>query len=232
MGRDLNRTKVAGTLAGLSTNYTLTNELYYDITTSMVSCGLTVAASTRAIVRSIHVANTGATQVTVNVQVNKSGGSNASLGFVVPIPAGASVEMSKRIKVLSPSDTLLFQASATGLTVHVTWEATADLTYFNNAVPLTTTAETLVYQNNTNNVVLESILLANVDGTSNYEVNVQHTDTTGAAFNAYYVKNYVIPAGATIEILEGPKRIPLTDKIQAVCGTANKIHVYINGKTI
>jgi hypothetical protein len=79
------------------------------------------------------------------------------------------------------------------------------------------------------NGVLESILLVNDDGALDVKATVVWTDGSDA-IQGYYVFDYIVPADATVEILDAPKYIPSGFKVRVKANQANRLEALIAGK--
>lgn len=215
------------------TEYSLTNQLAFTATTTLTTVGMTVAANTKAIVRSIHVTNIGLLDDVIDCAITIGGTTNVYLAYTLPVMSGSSVELLKKPKVMSVNDVIKVKASiASSLQVIVVWEVSTDITNVGTGL-LVTTADTMtdVFTASGNGAVLNSFILANVNGVDNYSVDVVWVDATNAV-QAYYCKNYVVPADSSIEIFEAPKRIPTGHKIRVTTPYANTIAVHVSGKTV
>lgn len=212
-------------------DFFLTNQVSYASTLSHVSAGLTVSESTRAIVRSIHVANVSAAQDTVTVSISIAGATECYLAYQMPIPSGSSVELNRRLKVLNPTDIIKVSSGIVGtMQVTLSWEVSTDTTYFGSGVLLTSSTLADLYTHPTLNSVIESIIVVNYDPTYNFSTDIVWTDTSNATL-AYYAKSLVVPVNSSIELCEGPKRIAATNKIRGAA-VVGAIAAYVSGKQI
>ena len=211
--------------------YSLNNQLGYQITSSLASSGLTVAASHRAIVRSILVTNLTGAQVTLNADINYNATGAVLIANNMPIPGYGTEDLILRDKVMNPSDLLRFQGpDNTSLHVSVVWEDNTNTAYVGVGQNLSTTSITDIYTSSGNPTVLESILVVNNSATVQ-DVPVQIVWTDGSnVVQGYFCYNLVIPYGGTIEILENPFRIPTGYKVRATATVASTIAVHVSGK--
>lgn len=210
----------------------VTDQVGFLLTTAAVAAYTAPAtAGKRYVVKSIHVTNIGAASAEVSAEINGTGVASISLANKIPVPAGASIELLKRIKVLHPSDAIRLLASAAA-TLHavITVAAYDNTTMFRAGVDLTSTTITDLYVA-TANTAIESIMISNDIGTANSKIAVIWTDGANAA-QGYYAYDMVIPGGSTVELLDGPKRIPTGHKIRVQAGDSNRLEVIISGQTL
>ena len=188
------------------------------------------AAAGRYIVQSIHVTNIdGTNNGTVSGQLYAGA---ISIGQVVPVPAGSSVELLKQPKVLSPGETIQLQANANS-TLHATIAIepkVGDTTYVGVGTDITAAATYTDLWTATGNSVLQSILVSNDDGTSDVKTRVVWTDGSNN-IQGYYAYDMVIPAAATVEILETQKYLPSGFKVRVYANQANRLEAMLAAKT-
>ena len=202
----------------------------YAITGSMATAYTASASSDyRTIVHSIHVTNITGSEVTVSGEIQAS----FSFAHTIPVPAGSSVELLKQPKVLGPSETIELQASATSsLQATIIVEAKEDTDLWDAQVDLTAAATmTDVYTSTSNPSVVQSILLANDDGTNDVKARIAWTDGSNTV-QAYYCYDMIIPADSTVELCEQPKYLPSGYKIRAYANQADRLEVTASGKQI
>ncbi len=202
----------------------------YAITDSMATAYTASASSDyRTIVHSIHVTNITGSEVTVSGEIQAS----FSFAHTIPVPAGSSVELLKQPKVLGPSETIELQASATSsLQATIIVEAKEDTDLWDAQVDLTASATmTDVYTSTSNPSVVQSILLANDDGTNDVKARIAWTDGSNTV-QAYYCYDMIIPADSTVELCEQPKYLPSGYKIRAYANQADRLEVTASGKQI
>ena len=214
-------------------NTSISDYAAYNLTTSMANAY--VAASTagyRYIVHSIHVTNIDSTAGEVTAQIVGTNYSNISLANTLPIPIGSSVELLKKPKILAPGDYIQLQESETypaNLHASITVERATGTSHFgigNNISNTMTTVHTA-----TGNSVIESILLVNVDGTNDVKANVVWTDSSNN-IQGYYAYNIIVPADATLEVLEQPKYLSNTSIIRVQGNEPGRLEASIAGKVV
>ena len=195
----------------------------------------TVAGSTTTVVLGLVLGNTTTSQVTATVTLVSNTGSRAGnndeanqdveLVTNAPIPAGSSVELLKKPKVLSASQTVELQCSANSAlqaTVSAERQENTDLNYF---ALESTSADT--FQNGDTMqaaTVFESILCTNDDGTNDVKVTVVWANGSNTV-QAYLSYDLVIPAGASVELLESPLAMPSGHKLRASANQANRCEI-------
>ena len=108
----------------------------------------------------------------------------------------------------------------------------SDNTYFGAGADITSAS---TYTNalvaTGNSVVLESILLTNDDGTNDVKADVVYTDGSDNILG-YYAYKMVVPADATIELLENPKYLTQNHKIRVLANQADRLEVVVAGKKL
>jgi len=211
-------------------NTGLTGATAYAVTTSMATA-LTANASSsyRTVIHSIHVANISAAEVTVSGEMQAS----FSFAHTIPIPAGSAVELLKQPKVLGPGETIELQASAnSALQATIIAEQKEDTDLWDAQVDITSAATwTDLYTSTSNPSVVQSILLANDDGTNDVKARVVWTDGSDN-IQAYLCYDLVVPADSTIEICEQPKYLASGYKLRVYANQADRLEVTASGKQI
>ena len=111
-------------------------------------------------------------------------------------------------------------------TVSAERQENTDLTY--GAADLSSTSVTDVLTLSSAGVV-ESILLANDDGSSDVKITAVWTNGSNTVHsNLSY--EMVIPAGSSVELLEQPLAMPSGHKIRATANVANRCEVIVAAK--
>ena len=207
LGDGSNLTGIAAGGGSGQFNTGLTGATAYAVTTSMATA-LTANASSsyRTVIHSIHVANISSSEVTVSGEMQSS----FSFAHTIPIPAGSAVELLKQPKVLGASETIELQASAnSALQATIIAEQKEDTDLWDAQIDLTSGATwTDLYTSASNPSVVQSILLANDDGTNDVKARVVWTDGSNN-IQAYLCYDLVIPADSTVELCEQPKYLSL-----------------------
>ena len=205
----------------------------YTVTTTNAA-GYTAPSTTgyKYIVHSIQVTNTHATNsANLSVDINGTNYSAISLGKTIPLDPGLTLELLKRPKIIHPSNAIRFLSDVTSiLQATITYQSTTETKYFGNGIALTGTTATDLYTASADSCV-ESILLANVEGVSDVKATVTWTDGSNN-LQGYYVYELVIPADATVEILEAPKFIQSGYKVRVTANVGNRLHATIAGITV
>ena len=211
-------------------NTGLTGATAYAVTTSMATA-LTANASSsyRTVIHSIHVANISSSEVTVSGEMQAS----FSFAHTIPIPAGSAVELLKQPKVLGASETIELQASAnSALQATIIAEQKEDTDLWDAQVDITSAATwTDLYTSTSNPSVVQSILLANDDGTNDVKARVVWTDGSDS-IQAYLCYDLVVPADSTVELCEQPKYLASGYKLRVYANQADRLEVTASGKQI
>lgn len=214
-------------------NTAISSATGYAITTSMATAFTAPStAGLRYVVYSIHITNIGAASADVSGQFSGSTYSSITFASTVPVPAGSSVELLKKPKVLQPSDLIQLLASA-ATTLHATIiiEPISETKLFGAGIDLTTGATYTTLHTATANSVIESVLLSNDDGTLDVKVNVVWTNGADT-IQGYYSYELIVPADATVEVLEQPKFLENGFKVRVLANQADRIEAIIAGKTV
>jgi len=194
------------------------------------------AASTsgkRYIIHSIHVTNIdGTNSAEVSAQIIGTTYSSISLANTVPVPATSSVELLKKPKVLQPSDYIRISANVDSvLHATATIEEVTTTALFGGGIDITSATTYTDLHTATSNSVLESILLSNDDPTLDVKARVVWTDGSNN-IQGYYAYDLIVPADATVEVLEQPKFLQSGYKVRVYANQANRLEAIIAGKTI
>ena len=223
---------ITGIAAGGSGQFNtgLTGATAYAVTTSMATA-LTANASSsyRTVIHSIHVANISSSEVTVSGEMQAS----FSFAHTIPIPAGSAVELLKQPKVLGASETIELQASAnSALQATIIAEQKEDTDLWDAQVDITSAATwTDLYTSASNPSVVQSILLANDDGTNDVKARVVWTNGSDT-IQAYLCYDLVVPADSTVELCEQPKYLASGYKLRVYANQADRLEVTASGKQI
>ena len=213
-------------------NTGISSSVGYLITGSMATA-YTAPSTVGAehIVHSIHVTNIdGTTSADVSGQMY---GGQYSIANTIPVPAGSSVELLKQPKILAANEIIQLQASATNslhATITVETKA-ADTSYVGVGTDITSAATYTDLWTATANSMLQGILLANDDGTADVKARVVWTDGSNNIIG-YYAYDMIIPADATVEILEQPKYLPNGYKVRVYANQANRLEAILSARTI
>jgi len=211
-------------------NTSISGATQYDVTTSMaVALTANASASHRTIVHSIHICNISAAEASISGEIQSS----FSLAHNIPVPAGSAVELLKQPKVLGPSETIELQSdTASALEATIIIEYKEDTDFWDAAIDLTSAATlTDIYVSTTNPSVVQSILLANDDGTNDVKARVAWTDGSDN-IQSYLVYDMIIPAESTVEICEKPKYLPADYKLRGYANQADRLEITASGKQI
>jgi len=193
----------------------------YAVTTSMATAfTANASASHRTIVHSCRVTNISASEVTISGQLYGT----TAFAHTIPVPAGSSVELFKKPKVMAASTTLQLQCSAnSALQATVSAERQENTDLSSAVVDLTSTSATDLVTLSAAAVV-ESILCTNDDGTNDVKATVAWTNGSNTV-QAYLSYELVIPAQATVELLENPLAMPSGHKIRVTANQADRLEV-------
>ena len=125
---------------------------------------------------------------------------------------------------MGASTTLQLQCSAySALQATVSAERQENTLLSSAAIDLTSTSATDLFTLSSAAVV-ESILCTNDDGTNDVKATVAWTDGSNSV-QAYLSYEMVIPADATVELLENPLAMPSGHKIRVTANQADRLEV-------
>ena len=205
----------------------------YAVTTSL---GTAFTAPSTAgityIVRSVHITNIGTASADITADFSGTNYSSIAFAHTVPVPVGSSVELLKKPKIMNPSDLLRLQSSLT-TTLHafIAYEIQSDTKFFGRGVDVTSSATYVDLVTMTANGVVESVLLSNDDGVNDLKSRVVWTDGSNA-IQGYLAYDLIVPADATVEVLEQPKYLPSGHKIRVYSNVADRLEAIVAGKTV
>ena len=83
----------------------------------------------------------------------------------------------------------------------------------------------------TGNAVIQSVLLSNDDGVNDVKARVVWTDGSDS-IQGYYCYDLIIPADATVEVLEQPKYLASGFKIRVYANAGNRLEAIVAGRLI
>jgi hypothetical protein len=203
---------------------------------NIASSNLFSAAATaglRYIVHSLHVTNiSGTTPAEVTAQLSGTTYSSISLASFIPVPANSAVELLKKPKVMQPSDILSMTANVDSiLHATATIERVSSTTLFGSGIDITTAATYADLHTATANTVIESVLLSNDDPTLDVKATVVFTNGSNT-IQGYYAYELIVPADATVEVLEQPKFLESGFKVRVQANQANRLEATIAGKAV
>ena len=208
-------------------NTGISSAVGFAVTTTM---GTAYTATDAVVVHSIHVTNIdGTSSADISGQLYAG---EYSIAHTVPVPAGSSVELLKQPKVLNTGETLQLQASADG-DLHATISLepqTGSSAFIGVGTDITSAATYTDLWTATADSVLQGILLANDDGTSDVKATVVWTDGADT-IQGYFTYELVVPADATVEILEQPKFLPSGYKVRVQGNQADRLEAILSAKT-
>ena len=149
------------------------------------------------------------------------------MAWTIPVPAGSSVELFKKPKVIGAGVALRLQCSASNaLEAAISAERQENTDLDLAGLNVTSTSETDLVASMSAAGVFESILLANDDGTNDVKATVQWTNGSNTR-QAYLAYEMVVPAGATIEVLEQPLAMPSGHRVRVTANVANRLQALI-----
>jgi len=208
-------------------NTGITSSLGYAVTDSMATA---YTAADTVVVHSIHVTNIDGTN---SADISGQLYGEYSIAYTVPVPPGSSVELLKQPKVLNTGDTIELQANVNG-DLHATISLepkTGDTTYIGVGTDITSAATYTDLWVATADSVLQGVLLSNDDGVDDVKANVVWTDGADNIVG-YYTYEMIIPADATVEVLEQPKFLPSGYKVRVLANQANRLEAILSARTI
>ena len=112
-----------------------------------------------------------------------------------------------------------------------TIERVSSTTLFGSGIDITTAATYADLHTATANSVIESVLLTNDDPALDVKATVVFTNGSNT-IQGYYAYELIIPADATVEILEQPKFLESGFKVRVQANQANRVEAIIAGKAV
>lgn len=224
-------------IGGFFANVANTRSLAVTTVTSNIFTAPASPVDTRYIIHSLFITNVDAAQTSTPELTATLGGQTYnlnSLANTIPVPVGSAVEVLKKPKVMQSSDYINMVSNANSvLHATLTYQAIpSDNTYFGAGVDITSAnSYTDAYVATGNSVVLESILLINDDGTNDVKADVVYTDGSDNILG-YYAYKMIVPADATIELLENPKYLTQNHKIRVLANQADRLELVVAGKKL
>lgn len=190
-------------------------------------------AGKRYIVHSIHITNIdGTAPAEVSAHIIGATYPSTSFGNTIPVPAGTSVELLKKPKILQPSDYINLNANVDSvLHATATIEEVTGTSHFGVGVDIASAATYTDLHTATGASVIESLLLSNDDLELDVKARVIWTDGSNNIYG-YYCYDLVVPADSTVEILEQPKYLPNGYKVRVYANQANRLEAIIAGRVI
>ena len=203
-------------------NTSISGYANYAVTTSMANAYTESAgASYRTIIHSILICNISASEVTVSGMLY----GDTAFAHLIPVPAGSSVELLKKPKVLANTNTIKLQASdnsALQATISLETQENNDLT--GTGTDLTSAATMTDLFTLSGAAVVESVLLTNDDGTNDVKARVAWTDGSNTV-QSHLCYDLVVPAQSSVELLENPLAMPSGHKLRAEANQADRLEV-------
>ena len=112
-----------------------------------------------------------------------------------------------------------------------TIEQVSSTTLFGSGIDITTAATYADLHTATANSVIESVLLTNDDPDLDVKATVVFTNGANT-IQGYYAYELIVPADATVEILEQPKFLESGFKVRVQANQANRVEAIIAGKAV
>jgi hypothetical protein len=200
----------------------------------------TVPTTDRFLLRSLLVVNLSDSTAQVSGNILYATGNTASFANKIPIPAGGLLEFYEKGQLFQPGDKVNLQgfnaagvATANILNAVYTYETFSnDIAYIGTGTTLAANVTNIqVYDSATAFSIVESIKVVNL-GSEIPKVRLYMADANGTpkGFLAYGTP---IPVNTSVEFLQTPKRLEITDKLFAYYtgANANSVSVFVSAKT-
>ena len=179
-------------------------------------------ATTRFILRSLHVANMSDTTSLISGNILYATGNTATIANQIPVAAGGVLEFIKKGQLFQPGDKINLQgfnssgtATANLMTAMATYESFLnDISFIGIGQTIANVnTNTLIYDSAQSYSIIESIKFINLQNTV-APIRAYWGDANGVP-KAYLAYNLQIPPNSSVELLQAPKRIELGDEIWA-----------------
>lgn len=204
----------------------------YSTTTSLSTVYTSAnTASSSFLIHSIQVTNpSGIANVSVDASMY---GSNRYVAYNIPVPAGSSVELLRKPKVLPYNDVLKMRSNISNtLNAVITVEEVLNNTsYVGTGVSLSSANTYSDLYTNAVKFMVESIVLVNVDNFSDVKATVAWANTSNV-IQSYFAYDIIIPFGSSVEIIERPKFIPATNKVRVLASESNRLNAIIAARIL
>ena len=133
---------------------------------------------------------------------------------------------------MQPDDVLSIQVDDnTPLHATITYETQSTTNLFGAGVDVTADAAFTDLYTASGNAVIQSVLLSNDDGVNDVKARVVWTDGSDN-IQGYYCYDLIVPADATVEILEQPKYLASGFKIRVYANAGNRLEAIVAGRLI
>jgi hypothetical protein len=204
----------------------------------------------RYVIESIHLTNTFGNELYISGRHDF----NVSAGVWRPtpitnrviVPYQGAAELLEEPMVANPQDQIYLQAlTGTGTTesgvdggidAFIIYSAKTDSNYVGIGTTVTTISGQEIYTATPNQTVLQSIRLVNYNDNVDIDasVSIYRGGTVGNIVNTgvrqgYLAFNLTIPKNSTVEILEKPKYLAISDSIVAAASVSNSLAIHLAG---
>ena len=199
-----------------------------------------VPTTDRFLLRSLLVVNLTDTTAQVSGNILYATGNTASFANKIPIPAGGLLEFYEKGQLFQPGDKVNLQgfnaagvATANILNAVYTYETFSnDVAYIGTGTTLAANATNIqVYDSASAFSIVESIKVVNL-GSEIPKVRLYMADANGTP-KGFLAFGTPIPVNTSIDFLQTPKRLEITDKLFAYYtgANANSVSVFVSAKT-
>jgi hypothetical protein len=196
-------------------------------------------AGKRYIVHTLRVASSSAPSGDVSVEVSvvyAADGSDIGWSAAVPFPIGSANDLLVKPKVCNPGDAVKIKASSAGLTYIMSYSTVDDVKWVGVGKDLTvggTVVDVFASPSAGNGTIIDSILVINdddaSDGSDTGNLQLLWTNASNAV-QASLLDTYVVPFGATIELVHGSFFLPAGHKIRASAVQGARMELTLAGR--
>jgi len=194
----------------------------------------------RFLLRSLLVVNLTESTAQVSGNILYATGNTAFFANKIPIPAGGLLEFYEKGQLFQPNDKINLQGfNAAGVptsnilnAIYAYETFPNDIAYIGTGTTLAANATNIqVYHSASAFSIVESIKVVNL-GTEIPKVRLYWADANGSP-KGYFAYGTPIPVNTSIEFLQTPKRLEITDKLFAYYtgANANSVSVFVSAKT-
>ena len=194
----------------------------------------------RFLLRSLLVVNLTESTAQVSGNILYATGNTAFFANKIPIPAGGLLEFYEKGQLFQPNDKINLQGfdaagvpTANILNAIYAYETFVnDVAYIGTGTTLAANATNIqVYDSASAFSIIESIKVVNL-GSETPKVRLYWADANGAP-KGYFAYGTPIPVNTSIEFLQTPKRLEISDKLFAYYtgANANSVSVFVSAKT-
>jgi hypothetical protein len=226
-GKGIIYNAVSGTVSSkISTenfNSYIDGSMGYTVTSNLdVALRLAGSITSKYVLRSLHITNISDQKAYLTGRIGYNSGNSALIANLYSLPVGGSAEFIQRPQILQYGDTIYLQGfnkdyvpGNSLISATITYESISDdQTYIGVGSTLANSNAIIqIVDSSTSSVVVESVRAVNLLGEP---ITLKaYTAYSNTQPKSYYTYNLPIPPNSSVELLQGPKLISISDKLFA-----------------